>query len=110
MEDGSIYLVWNGVPRPHVNDTACGRIAPLRNPLTLALSTDGVTFDRAFSLYNNTRPKRYCGSAKAFGPSYPKTIEVCGEDATLNGLWSVYSINKEDIGVTFAPRASLKAA
>jgi hypothetical protein len=67
---GSTFLVWNGVPRPHVNDTACGnRPVPLRNPLTLALSSDGGrVFDTAFALFNSTVPKRFCGSAKPFGP------------------------------------------
>ena len=107
LADGQVFLVWNGVPRPHVNDTACDRPTPLRNPLTLALSLDGVRFDKAFALLNSTRPKRYCGSAKSFGPSYPKAREVSGEGESLDGLWTVYSINKEDVGVTFAPRASL---
>ena len=58
--------------------------------------------------YNCTTPKRFCGSAKPFGPSYPQAREVVGEGAGLDGLWTVYSINKEDVGVTFAPIASLK--
>ena len=77
----------------------------MRNPLTLAISSDGGrAFDKAFALLNSTRPKRYCGSAKPFGPSYPQAREVVGEGPELDGLWAVYSINKEDIGVTFAPR------
>ena len=38
----------------------------------------------------------------------PQAREVVGEGATLDGLWAVYSINKEDIGVTFAPHHTLK--
>jgi hypothetical protein len=30
MSDGSIFLVWNGVPRPSVNDTMCDRRSPVR--------------------------------------------------------------------------------
>ena len=109
LGDGNgVFLVWNGVPRPDVNDTACGRTTPLRNPLTLALSRDGVSFTRVFALYNNTRPKRYCGSAKALGPSYPKATVVTGEGSKLDGIWTAYSINKEDIGVSFAPATSLQ--
>lgn len=140
MADGSVFLVWNGVPRPSVNDTMCSRKSPVRNPLTLAISSNGGTvFDKAWALYNSTRPKRYCGSAKPFGPSYPQAREVTGEGPALDGLWAVYSINKvrqwasacqcmhvemlrtssfvpdqrsvpaqEEIGVTFAPAASLK--
>ena len=106
--DGRVFLVWNGVPRPHVNDTACNRLSPVRNPLTLAISSDGGrVFDKAWALYNSTRPKRYCGSAKPFGPSYPQATEVVGEGAALDGLWTVYSINKEEVGVTFAPLHAL---
>ena len=108
LADGRVYLVWNGVPRPHVNDTMCGRASPVRNPLTLAISQDGGrVFDHAWALYNNTRPKVYCGSAKPFGPSYPQALEVHGEGALMDGLWTAYSINKEEVGVTFAPLAGL---
>ena len=79
LADGSVFLVWNGVPRPSVNDTLCSRMSPVRNPLTLALSRDGTVFEKAWALYNNTRPKRYCGSAKPFGPSYPQARHVSGE-------------------------------
>ena len=111
LADGRVFLVWNGVPRPHVNDSAAcgGRLTALRNPLTLAIASDGgYKFDRVFALYNSTTPKRYCGSAKSFGPSYPQAREVTGEGPSMDGLWIVYSINKEDIGVTFAPVRILK--
>ena len=76
--------------------------------LTLALSSDGGTdFGAAFALYNSTVPKRFCGSAKPYGPSYPQARQVAGAGIALDGLWTVYSINKEDIGVTFAPNASV---
>ena len=81
---------------------------PNRNPLTLAISSDGgAHFDRAFLLVNITQPKKFCGREKCLGASYPQTREVTGEGAALDGLWTVYSINKEDIGVTFVPAASL---
>ena len=111
LSDGRVFLAWNGVPRPHVNDSAsCGsRATALRNPLTLAISSDGgADFDRAYALFNCTTPKRFCGSAKPFGPSYPQAREVVSASEGLDGLWVVYSINKEDIGVSFAPRASLR--
>ena len=34
-------------------------------------------------------------------------VQVAGEGPDLDGLWAVYSINKEDIGITFAPNRSL---
>ena len=81
---------------------------PDRNPLTLAISSDGGTvFDKAFVLVNVTRPKRFCGREKCLGASYPQTREVVSEDVALNGLWTVYSVNKEDIEVAFVPAQSL---
>ena len=110
FSDGRVWLVWNGVPRPHINDTQCNRLSPVRNPLTLAISSHdgGRTFDKVWALYNSTRPKRYCGSAKPFGPSYPQAAVVHGEGDQLDGLWATYSINKEEVGVTFAPIGSLE--
>eukprot|EP01043_Picozoa_sp_COSAG02_P020488 COSAG02_NODE_1013_length_15207_cov_4.700556_6_plen_475_part_00 len=111
FEDGRKFLVWNGVPRPHVNDTAaCGsRPTAMRNPLTLAISSDGgADFNRAWALYNSTAQKRFCGSAKPFGPSYPQAREVADEGPALDGLWVIYSINKEDIGVSFVPADTLQ--
>jgi hypothetical protein len=120
-------------------------------------SDGGADFDQAWALYNCTVPKRYCGSAKPFGPSYPQArevryartiaqcrtttissircsttcsavlcsstscsallcsalcatlcdVQVGGEGSGLDGLWVAYSINKEDIGVSFVPRSTL---
>ena len=106
-------------------------------------SDGGADFDQAWALYNCTVPKRYCGSAKPFGPSYPQArevrcpciiaqcrtirypalpavlcsaqpccatlceVQVVGEGSGLDGLWVAYSINKEDIGVSFVPRSTL---
>jgi hypothetical protein len=70
----------------------------------VALSDDGLNFDRVFAIVNTTTPKRYCGSAKSIGPSYPQARQVLNSSApALNGLWLAYSINKEDIGVTHVP-------
>lgn len=107
--DGRVYLVWNGVVRPRVTDpTGCGYTVDIRNPLTLALSSDGgLHFDRMFALFNSTSPKRYCGWGKDLGVSYPQAQMVTGEEPDVNGLWTVYSVNKEDIGITFVPESSL---
>eukprot|EP01049_Picozoa_sp_SAG25_P009664 SAG25_NODE_980_length_4429_cov_1.828176_5_plen_489_part_00 len=92
MDDGRVFLTWNGIPRPHVNDSVCrgSRPSVLRNPLTLALSNDGgEIFGQAWALFNSTVSKRYCGSAKPFGPSYPQSRQVVGEGKALDGLWTV---------------------
>jgi hypothetical protein len=113
LSDGTVFLAWSGVPRPEVPDlVGCAdSTTALRNPLTLALASDGgATFDKVYALFNSTRPKRFCGYQKARGASYPQAREVVGEGPDLDGLWTVYSINKEDIGVTFAPKAALARA
>eukprot|EP01052_Picozoa_sp_SAG31_P001478 SAG31_NODE_49_length_30599_cov_15.615016_38_plen_336_part_00 len=109
LSDGRIFLTWNGVRRIRVLDAdpACYTYKgamPNRNPLTLAISSDGgFRFDKAFALVNITRPKRFCGREKCLGASYPQTREVQREGTALDGLWTVYSVNKEDIQVTFVP-------
>ena len=40
----------------------------------------------------------------------PQAREVVGEGVDFDGLWTAYSINKEDIGVTFAPTRVLRSA
>ena len=104
---GRRFLVSNLVPRPKIRDAACNRSTQLREPLALSLSSDGITFDAAVAVVNTTEPKRYCGSAKSFGPSYPQARAVVGEGEALDGLWIVYSVNKEDIGVTRVPFQAL---
>ena len=89
---------------------ACNRSTQLREPLTLSLTSDGITFDTCVAVVNTTAPKRYCGSAKSFGPSYPQARAVVGAGEALDGLWIVYSVNKEDIGVTRVPFQSLPKA
>ena len=115
LSDGRVFLVWSGVPRPEVPDIpGCGgthTTTSLRDPLTIALSSDGgLTFDKMYALFNSTQPKRFCGFQKGRGASYPQAREVIGEGADLDGLWTVYSINKEDVGVTFVPLSSLTRA
>ena len=42
-----------------------------RDPLTLALSKDGVSFDRAFALRWGAPERRFPGSHKDYGYAYP---------------------------------------
>ena len=44
---------------------------------------------------------------KAFGPQYPQVLSVDGVGPDTDGLWTVYSVNKEDVAITFAPKVSL---
>ncbi|MEO2045299.1 MAG: exo-alpha-sialidase [Pirellulales bacterium] len=83
LPDGTTYLINN--PGPTQFD---------RSRLTIALSENGTTFDRALLLRGESTKKRYEGQHKIDGWQYPHA--VC-----WNGHFYVaYSINKEDIGVT----------
>lgn len=107
---GGVFLVSNAVPRLPWHDAPCNRTTVLREPLVLSLSRDGKSFSAAWAVFNSSTPKRYCGSAKSVGPSYPQAREVVGESPDLNGLWIAYSVNKEDVGVTYVPTRVLATA
>ena len=70
-----------------------------RRLLVLALSPDGLLFDRAFLLASpaNLPSRRHPGHYKTLGYNYPKA-EV------LNGfLWISFSVNKEDAALIRVP-------
>ena len=94
--------IFSKLPRPPVPDLACfpaNHTTHLRNPLTIAFSANGLALTRAFALFNSTAPKRSCGVSKCFGPSYPQAL-AAPVGAGLVDLWAVYSVNKEDVGLT----------
>ena len=86
LPGGGVYIVGN-------------QIAEGRDPVTISLSTDGINFDRAFSVRYGAPPVKYPGTAKIVGFQYP------GAMVKENMMWVSYSIGKEDIGLT---RFSLK--
>jgi hypothetical protein len=103
LPDGRTFLVSNAVPN-----------APIRDPLTIATSRDGQTFDRvavAISCTellpggNSTDPcyPSIPGGAKEPGPSYPQAVVVDGWDGWNNGLYIVTTNNKEDVWVIRLP-------
>ena len=82
LPDGSVYIISN--PGAHL----------VRIPLTIALSKDGVTFDRAFVIRGEATTQRWEGLHKLAGWQYPTSL-VWGDY-----LYVAYSINKEDVGIT----------
>ena len=90
LPDGTAFIVNNPSWQPNSVYPAIGR----RIPLTIALSRDGVTFDRAFVVRGEKTTMRFSGKNKLSGWQYPHTT-VWGEH-----LYIAYSINKEDVGVT----------
>lgn len=83
---GGIYLVGNFVPGT-------------RDHLIVALSEDGLNFNRAAAIRYGAPPARFSTRSHAF--AYPST--VVANDA----LWVIYSSGKEDIAVSRVPLASL---
>ena len=89
LPDGRIYLVGSQVET--------GR----RDPLTIALSRDGVTFDWAAAIRHGAPEIRHAGRAKGVGFQYPSAV-VAGD-----ALFVAHSIGKEDVAVTRVPLSAL---
>ena len=83
LGDGTVYLINNPLAK-HLD----------RSLLTIALSRDGVTFDRAMLVRGEPTRRRYEGQSKLDGWQYPNAVVWKGH------LYIVYSINKEDVGAT----------
>ncbi len=90
LPDGAAFVVNNSSQRPNSVYPPIGR----RIPLTVALSDDGVTFDRARSIRSEPTRMRFSGENKLPGWQYPHAV-VWGEH-----LYVAYSVNKEDVAVT----------
>ncbi|MBR5905136.1 MAG: exo-alpha-sialidase [Bacteroidales bacterium] len=80
LPDGRSFMVWNPTG------------GKSRRALVLALSDDGVCFDRAWILAgpSDLTPRRHAGRYKTLGYNYPKAFV---ED---DALWIALSENKED--------------
>jgi len=83
LPDGTAYLINNPMPK---------RLD--RSLLTIALSRDGRTFDRAYLVRGEPTRRRYDGEHKLDGWQYPHAVAWKGT------LYVAYSINKEDVGLT----------
>ena len=90
LPDGSAFIINNPNQSPGSVYASIGR----RLPLTISLSRDGVTFDRAFVVRGEDTTMRFPGENKLPGWQYPGAV-VHGDH-----LYVVYSINKEDVGLT----------
>ena len=110
LPDGRVYLLGNSVYRPKSTGQNTLRF---RDPITVATSTDGIAFDRAYAVASCTnlsatstctpryRPSPTESGGKNPGPSYPQGISVVAPaPEQLRGFYVAYSNNKEDIWVT----------
>ena len=66
-----------------------------RDPLTISLSTDGVSWDRILAVRAGAPKQRYPGFGKGPGYQYPAAALLDDETLVV-----AYSVNKEDIAVT----------
>jgi hypothetical protein len=101
LPDGTVFLAGNQLSEPL--DRA-KRPHYTRDPLTLALSADGVTFDRVAAVRSGSPGIRLPGRGKGRGYQYPSTVVVA------DAIWIMYSVGKEDVAVSRVPLASLPAA
>lgn len=102
LPSGAVYMLNNACPKPW------RKRKPLRDPLVLSLSQDGLVFTKAMAItscYNehlNGCAPRYPGFAKtatADGPAYPQGVTVTGKGPELDGLYVAFTNNKEDVWV-----------
>ena len=90
LPDGTAFLISNPSTTPSATHPSIGR----RTPLTIALSADGIIFDRAHVVRGEPTRMRFQGKSKLDGWQYPSALTWRG------WLYIAYSINKEDVGVT----------
>jgi hypothetical protein len=88
----------NGTYALLVNPNPAGRI-----PFSIALSKDGLLYDRIGNVRAEPTKARAVGRAKSPGYHYMRGFEHQGK------LYTIYSVNKEDIEVTIVPLSELMA-
>ena len=99
LPDGTAFIISNPSRVPNKRHPSIGR----RNPLTIALSKDGVLFDRAFVIRSEETSMRFKGINKLDGWQYPTAV------VWKDHLYVAYSINKEDEGITRIALPDLRA-
>jgi hypothetical protein len=77
-----------------------------RYPMAITTSDDGITFRDMRVIHGEVTPQRYEGRAKDIGPQYLRGISEWGSDRSRQDkdcIWTIYSMNKEDIWVSRIP-------
>ena len=94
-EDGRYAFVYN--PQRGSDDD------PYRYPLAVITSDDSILFDNMLCIQGEMPPPRFEGRGKDAGPQYVRGIEEWNGDPPGNDLWVEYSVNKEDMWVSWVP-------
>jgi hypothetical protein len=77
-----------------------------RYPMAITSSDDGITFKDMRVIHGEVAPQRYEGRAKDIGPQYLRGISEWGSDGSRREkdcIWTICSMNKEDIWVSRIP-------
>lgn len=109
LPDGRVYLVHNPMNPTQSNAQTRRRKSSIsaRDPVTVAVSSDGVSFDAVGVALtctdlspDSTCKPRFAGHAKNTGPSYPQALTVVAPaPETMHGFYVASSNNKEDIWI-----------
>lgn len=91
LDNGQYALVYN--PTDSKN----------RYPLAVAVSDDGIHFDKLSVVHGEVPEKRYWGMAKRPGPQYTRGIVEGNGNPPGEDLWVAYSVNKEDMWISRIP-------
>ncbi len=77
-----------------------------RWPMVVTTSDDGVVFRDMRVVHGEVPPQRYAGKSKGMGPQYLRGVaEWAGDARTIDpgAIWTIYSVNKEDIWISRIP-------
>ncbi len=91
LDNGQYALVYN--PTDNLD----------RQPLSVAVSDDGLNFDKLAVVHGEVPEKRYWGPAKRPGAQYVRGIVEGNGNPPGDDLWVVYSVNKEDMWISRIP-------
>src|SRR5690606_12691231 len=74
-----------------------------RWPLAVSVSVDGLDYKNLLLVHGDITSMRYGGEYKSYGPQYIRGISENNGTPADNKLWLTYSVNKEDIWVSYVP-------
>lgn len=98
LDDGTVLLIGNqNVPE---YDQA---LYLDRDPMTISVSKDGYTFDRVYALRTDSPTKYRFTGVRGRNPGYGYSSSIVHE----GWLYTLYSIGKEEMGVTRLPLSAL---
>jgi hypothetical protein len=76
-----------------------------RYPLVVVTSRDGINFGEMRVIQGELPIQRYAGQHRSIGPQYVRGISRWADDGSRHeyAIWLAYSMNKEDIWVSWVP-------